>query len=883
MANFVVYAQSRGIYAKLVVTEQGQSVDNNQTTLGWAVYMWNPTGNWYSYSSKNAFRVTIGGTTVWTTSNYGTVSLQNGQSEAAARLMGSGTITITHEASGTKSLVLYLYAAQEHQSPHLYQWEASSTVNLTTIPRASQPSCVTSPNTTAKVGDIGSTITIYTNRASTSFVHRVEYVWGNKSGVIAQGVTNNVQWTIPMDFCNDVPSGTVGTGTIKLFTYSGSTYIGEKSVTFYANVPSNVIPNLNSLSISMVSSNATINNWGLYVKGYSSIRASYSSSGAYSSSISRYVVNYNNADISTTSNPYNSGTLNFSGSRTFYCTAYDTRGRASAKRSVGYTVYDYSNPKISGFRVLRTDSDQKQVSVYAAYSISSVNGKNAIQTAKLSYKRSNAPSYTDYDGLIINGSTVTISGFSEDSGYDFQLTIIDSVGNPATSYAHITTAKVVMDFRAGGKGLSIGKISEMDAFEVAMNSYFYNPVRLSQGSYAYAAIGKSGTTGPIKIATIEILMSYRDAPISFQVIQRHKSRPATLNLAFQSSSTSDPELLSFKYLGEVVSAYLYKASTSVWELYIQKTENYDQITISSMMMERYTAEGISVTFSDTQVDSVPNGAIQATLDTFQSSSGDVDYAVNAGRISTQTPQLAAATESNAITVKDNANDLLGENHLSIRKAIDFAWYNTHWQIGNLRGGDKDSAGFGIAYTGDGKTWNSNFKITPGGETHATIVRSDAIWVKQEFELMGTNPHIDFHFNNSESDYTARIIETSQGALTAYNSISSASDKRLKKEIEDVPDKYVELIEQLLPHLYRFKDGADYKYAGLIAQEVIELEKELGIKDSVLVRGTGKEIEIDGKKTTDYYSIDYNALLILLLKYTVTKIKALESGAERGKE
>ena len=51
---------------------------------------------------------------------------------------------------------------------------------------------------------------------------------------------------------------------------------------------------------------------------------------------------------------------------------------------------------------------------------------------------------------------------------------------------------------------------------------------------------------------------------------------------------------------------------------------------------------------------------------------------------------------------------------------------------------------------------------------------------------------------------------------------------------------------------------------------------MGITESVLVRGTGKDIKRDdGKIITDYYSIDYNALLILLLKYTVTKIQKME--------
>lgn len=39
-----ITAESKGIYAKLVVTEQSQSIDSNTTVLAWQVYMWNTTG-----------------------------------------------------------------------------------------------------------------------------------------------------------------------------------------------------------------------------------------------------------------------------------------------------------------------------------------------------------------------------------------------------------------------------------------------------------------------------------------------------------------------------------------------------------------------------------------------------------------------------------------------------------------------------------------------------------------------------------------------------------------------------------------------------------------------------------------------------------------------
>lgn len=154
MASYSISATSGTVTTKLVVSEKYQSIDNNQTELSWALYMWN-TGSWYSYDSKNAFNVTIDGTVVWNTSSYGRVSLPNGMSESAAILMGSGSVTITHNADGTKTVPIYFRAAQEWQNPPLYLWTSSDNFKLTTIARASQPSCISFPNTTQNIGKWG--------------------------------------------------------------------------------------------------------------------------------------------------------------------------------------------------------------------------------------------------------------------------------------------------------------------------------------------------------------------------------------------------------------------------------------------------------------------------------------------------------------------------------------------------------------------------------------------------------------------------------------------------------------------------------------------------------------------------------------------------------
>ena len=159
-----------------------------------------------------------------------------------------------------------------------------------------------------------------------------------------------------------------------------------------------------------------------------------------------------------------------------------------------------------------------------------------------------------------------------------------------------------------------------------------------------------------------------------------------------------------------------------------------------------------------------------------------------------------------------------------------------------------------------------------------LVIRKAAWVRYGLEILGSNeagtPYIDFHFGEKDydgkspvSDYTARLCEESRGILTARNSIVSSSDARLKENITDIPDVYMKLVERLQPKMFNFIGGS-YKTVGLIAQDVLEIEKELGITESVLIRGTGEG--------DNYYSLDYNALSVLMLAYLLQKGDTNES-------
>ena len=206
---------------------QSKDVETNKSTITWTL---TSTGGKDKYYSTGPTSVKINETEVyycdrkdWTTKTF-----------PAAKGSKSATITVDHDQYGNASVKVSLKTA-------IYvgaSTEKSGTWALDSIPRASQPSCITWPSTTDDVGNIGDTIAIHMNRVSSSFTHTVRYSWHTKTGTIATNVTNNCIWKIPTDFAENIPTATSGWGTIYVDTYNGSTKIGTKSVKFTVHITS---------------------------------------------------------------------------------------------------------------------------------------------------------------------------------------------------------------------------------------------------------------------------------------------------------------------------------------------------------------------------------------------------------------------------------------------------------------------------------------------------------------------------------------------------------------------------------------------------------------------------------------------------------------------
>lgn len=446
-----------------------QSIADNTTTISWNLKAGGTFGGWVQVSE---LRVTFGDEEVYYRSSSKHTDCYNGTS------LASGTKVISHNADGTKSLPIKVEAG-------IYNWainkSGSSTFTLDTIARAS--SITSAGNVT-----LGNACSVKWTPASSSFTYKLKFslgTWSYTTGTISPNTTSEYtysSYTIPLTVANQLPSAIAGTMTATLYTYNGSTQIGSAATkTFTVTVPSTVVPTLGTLAAAIVNDNSIINGWGVAVAGYTKVRLTADASGSYSSTISSFVISgsYSKTETGTSLN-YTGDVISSSGSKTFTVAAKDSRGRSSASKTTdAITFYAYSDPKVSSFTAERSSSNAKQIVVKANWSFSSVNGKNAA-TGVLYYKKSTATNWTNYGAITKNTSTTLTATFEENVSYNFKVVVTDSLSKTAQEETFVSTIEVTMDFRAGGKGLGIGKMAETDNLEIAFDTIFMGDVYIQK-------------------------------------------------------------------------------------------------------------------------------------------------------------------------------------------------------------------------------------------------------------------------------------------------------------------------------------------------------------------------------------------------------------------
>lgn len=458
-----------------------QNVGANTSTISYKVEAAGGNAGWYMCGPC---KVVVAGKTVY--NNTGRWKQYKGT-------LHSGTITVRHNNNGTASFSASISSAIYYYADGT--GNGSKTWSLNTIPRASQPSVNTWPDTVSSV-NIGDSITIHMNKKA-SFTHKVTATFGNKTEVVTNSCIDNVVWNgfTLAKFAGQIPNATSGTLTFTVDTMNGSTKLGTKTVSVTANLPSTVVP---SCSISSLTN--TNNSFGCYAKLLSGVKVKPTAAGVYGSTIKTLKISVTDMNDKTASSgtEYTFDPFQKIGSKKITVSATDSRGR-SAITSMSITVVDYSFPtaRISASRgtgsttnTFVADDTGDHAKIVSSGSASSISG-NTI-TPVLQYRIAGQSAWTN---LAISASSLSLSdtrviAVSDTQAYDIRLTIRDKAGKEAVATMTLSNGFATMDYKAGGDGIAFGKTASRAGIDCAMLMRILKGVQLmnetTSGGYGLA-------------------------------------------------------------------------------------------------------------------------------------------------------------------------------------------------------------------------------------------------------------------------------------------------------------------------------------------------------------------------------------------------------------
>ena len=400
------------------------------------------------------------------------------------KYLGSVQFTVGHKPEGDKTAGISISSNMSNISyGSLSFGNASGSWShvLPPIPRSSSISFGT--------GTIGSPLAITINRASSSFTHTLRWAWGSRSGTIASGLTTSTSWTIPMDFCNDIPNNVSGNGTIFVDTYSGSNNIGTQSQQFTANVPDSVIPTFTGITLEDKNAIAkALITGNTFVQIMSDIKVTFNdAAGIYNSTIKGFRVEVLNKNIILTSNGGTLGPMDFNGTATIRASVTDSRGRVSATKDVTITLLEYYAPLIS-IQVLRTRENPNKLQVLRTIKVAPLTFNNVyMNSIKLVFEVAplGSTSFIVDNGaaggewttiFTLTNSEANLGGnYDSTSSWTIRAKLSDKFtsSNPTVASATVGTEKVINAYDKDGR-FGVGKIPELGpagSLDVAGNIY----------------------------------------------------------------------------------------------------------------------------------------------------------------------------------------------------------------------------------------------------------------------------------------------------------------------------------------------------------------------------------------------------------------------------
>ena len=486
-----------------------------------------------------------------------------------------------------------------------------------------------------------------------------------------------------------------------------------------------------------------------------------------------------------------------------------------------YAIWElaYVAPRITSLSADRCDSTGNYIEdgTYAKVEFDWATDK-AATSIKIEWKLSTASNYNSADSITITpdegstgGSITNIiigSDLSTESIYNIRVTVADTMGNISTTI-DLPSMKFLIDFCPNG--VSIGKPAELNgAFDINYTTLAREQVVFLKGTGVWAALGSGSSAGYVRIARITIDVDYISSPVKLTITQYNKPTAVDVIIDFERVSGFDPELQNFYFIGSsYYKIYLNKATSSVWDLYVYKSEPFEYVAVIdynlSLGSTPFTLEWV-----DDFEEVLPESAIQAT--DFLSMTIQGTNPKDHNHAYSSTVNTARFTPG-WIGLYGNQNDAINatnrKGYIGFDGGEDLCIVN---EVGNNN-----------IFFRNGTNLRISGSIKNNSGLELIIFSGNSLQLGNGRRYANENVNI----------YGYRIqLNGSDGGIYANQAIQNNSDKRFKDNIDDIPDVFVSIWNEISPKIFTWNDLSDVNESrvqfGIIAQDVIAAFEKYGL-------------------------------------------------------
>jgi len=454
---------------RIGVKANSRNLTANKWNITVTVDAWR-TNSGYTSNGTGTLKCIIGGT-----SYSEKITTSKNITQNSHTILFSKTLDVSAASDGNLSLVI---AAQITLTAGSFgSSENKYTFTFEQIPKTS----ILSLSTNSFF--IGENVTIKTNRASSSFAHKLYYSMGNSGyKLLSDSVGVSYNWIPTSEIAKYITTDIKGKGKLILETYSYGTKLGTSTVEIEIKIPNTTeyYPSINSINYEDTNEEVK-EKFNKILKTISALKVNISATGVYGSTISSYKTLVNNET-------YNTSEFTTSKIKTkdtsIIVSVTDSRGRVTNKE-LNLDIVDYDFPVIREFSAIRNNEDSSLVDLYLDGKVCDIDNQNNVE-GFFYYKEKQSDS--NYNNIAYHFDTYDIKSafqvnLDSDKSYDIYFVLSDTLSSTSSKELPISTAFRLINFNKSGKSFALGKLSEIsDGIEIDIPFYILKEIYLGEGN-----------------------------------------------------------------------------------------------------------------------------------------------------------------------------------------------------------------------------------------------------------------------------------------------------------------------------------------------------------------------------------------------------------------